>query len=195
MLAQHADAITGVMLAGGRGQRLGGVDKGLQIYRGRTLAAQVLERLQPQVGQIVINANRYREDYANFGHPVIADVITGYAGPLAGLHAALSAATSELVLAVPCDTPDLPLDLASRLLSALNATSSQIAVARVSEKIQPTFCLVRRSALEGLEDFLKSSGRKMSSWQEAQQACFVDFDDQPEAFRNINSPEDLADLA
>jgi molybdenum cofactor guanylyltransferase len=189
------DPITGVMLAGGRGQRLGGVDKGLQIYANRTLAAHVLERLRPQVGQVLISANRNIKQYASFGYPVIADVITGYAGPLAGLHAALAHATSDLVLAVPCDAPALPHDLARRLCDALDSTNATLAVARVEQKAQPTFCLVRRSALDSIERFLANGDRKAGLWLESINARYVDFDDQPEAFRNINSPEDLANIA
>lgn len=186
--------ITGVILAGGRGQRMGGVEKGLQLLQGKPLLTHVLERLQPQVSQVLINANRNAERYAAFGHPVIADLITGYAGPLAGLHAALSAVTSDLVLTVPCDSPSLPHDLASRLIDALNAGSVRVAVASVESKAEPAFCLVHRSALSSLSAYLAAGGRKMGAWQDSVNACRVNFDDQATAFRNINSPDDLAEF-
>ena len=186
--------ITGVILAGGRGQRMGGVDKGLQLLQGAPLIAHVLERLQPQVPQVLINANRNLERYAEFGHPVIADLVADYAGPLAGLHVALSTATSDLVLTVPCDSPFLPRDLASRLLAALNSESVPLAVACVGNKMQPAFCLAHRTALSSLAQYLSDGGRKMAVWQESLNACQVDFQDQAEAFHNINSPDDLAAL-
>ena len=184
--------ITGVILAGGRGQRMGGVDKGLQMLHGKPLVAHVLERLQPQVSRVVINANRNTGQYEKFGHPVIADLVTDYVGPLAGLHAALSAATTDLVLTVPCDSPYLPHDLASRLLAAINIGATQIAVASVDAQTQPVFCLARQHVVASLADYLAAGGRKMNDWQSSLQVRYVDFGDQAEAFRNINSATDLA---
>jgi molybdopterin-guanine dinucleotide biosynthesis protein A len=189
------DQITAVILAGGRGQRMGGADKGLQLLHGKPLIAHVLDRLQPQVRHVLINANRNLERYAQFGHPVIPDLIADYAGPLAGLHAALSEAKSDLVLAVPCDSPFLPLDLASRLLAALNAGSVPLAVACVGSRSQPAFCLTHRVALSNLADYLSAGGHKVAAWQESLNAHQVDFQDRAEAFQNINSPDDLAALA
>ena len=192
MADSRTDQITGVILAGGRGQRMDGVDKGLQMLHGKPLVAHVLERLQPQVSWVVINANRNAGQYEKFGHPVIADLVTDYVGPLAGLHAALSAATTDLVLTVPCDSPYLPHDLASRLLAAINIESTQIAVASVDTQTQPVFCLARRDSLASLADYLAAGGRKMNDWQTSLHARHVDFQDQADAFRNINSPADLA---
>ena len=141
---QPAALITGVILAGGQGTRMGGVDKGLQLHGGKALVRHVAERLTPQVAQLMINANRNEAAYAAFGYPVFADQITGFAGPLAGLHAALSVANTPLVLTAPCDSPGLPLDLVSRLDSALQASHANLAIAKAGGRLHPVFCLCRR---------------------------------------------------
>lgn len=187
-----SEAITGVILAGGLARRMGGVDKGLQSYRGRTLAAQVAERLAPQVASLLINANRSAEAYARLGYPVFADQIPDFAGPLAGLHAALSAAQTPLVLTVPCDSPCLPLDLASRLDAALQAKAAPLAIACAEGRLHPVFCLCRRELLPALESYLLGGGRRVAQWCAEMGAVEVDFSDQPEAFRNFNTLADLA---
>lgn len=137
--------ITGIILAGGLGRRMGGVDKGLQLLDGRPLVRHVAERLAPQVDQLLINANRSQADYAALGYPVLADEIPDFAGPLAGLHAALSAATTAWVVTVPCDSPYLPLDLVSRLQAGLQSSAAGLAVAHVEGRLHPVFCLCRTS--------------------------------------------------
>jgi molybdenum cofactor guanylyltransferase len=184
--------ITGVVLAGGLGRRMGGVDKGLQELRGRPLAAWVIERLAPQVGRLLINANQNGERYAAFGHPVVADAIAGFAGPLAGLHAALSAAKTPFVATAPCDSPFLPMDLVSRLLAALNAEKAAIAVARTGDQPHPVFCLCRCDVLPHLTAYLVAGERKFERWYATLASVEVAFDDQPEAFANINTREELA---
>ena len=184
--------ITGVVLAGGLGRRMGGVDKGLQELRGRPLAAWVIERLAPQVGRLLINANQNGERYAALGHPVVADAIAGFAGPLAGLHAALSAATTPFVATAPCDSPFLPMDLVSRLLAALNAEKAAIAVARTGDQPHPVFCLCRREVLPNLTDYLASGERRFERWYGMLASVQVAFDDEPAAFANINTREELA---
>ena len=109
------NTVTGVVLAGGQGRRMGGVDKGLKILRGKPMVEWVIERIAPQVHEVLINANQNLERYAAFGHRVIPDEIAGYAGPLAGLHRGLTEAANELVATVPCDSPFLPRDLVARL--------------------------------------------------------------------------------
>jgi molybdopterin-guanine dinucleotide biosynthesis protein A len=187
--------ITGVVLAGGLGRRMGGVDKGLQELDGRPLVAHVIERLAPQVGSLLINANRNAERYAAFGHPVIADAIDGFAGPLAGLHAALAAATTPYVATAPCDSPFLPLDLVSRLFAALTANAAQIAVARSGEQSHPVFCLCRRELLSSLTAWLQAGERRFGGWTATLAAVEVAFDDQPTAFENINTRQELARFA
>lgn len=184
-------AITGVVLAGGMGRRMGGVDKGLLELHGRPLAAWVVERLRPQVDQLLINANQNRERYVEFGCPVVADEIPDFAGPLAGLHAALSAATTPLVATAPCDSPFLPDDLVSRLFSALTATGADLAVARTFDQPHPVFCLCRREVLPHLTEFLAAGGRKIDRWYATLKVVEVAFDDEAAAFENINTREEL----
>jgi molybdopterin-guanine dinucleotide biosynthesis protein A len=183
-------AVSGVVLAGGLGRRMGGADKGLVMLDGQPLVAHVLARLVPQVDEILISANRNLERYRAFGHRVLEDRIGGFAGPLAGLHAGLSAASHELVLSVPCDVPGLPADLAVRLARGLGAAGAEAAVARAGGRLHPVFCLCRRELRQGLETFLAGGGRRFLDWLESVDCTVVDFE-QPECFGNINTPEDL----
>jgi molybdopterin-guanine dinucleotide biosynthesis protein A len=186
--------VTGVVLAGGQGSRMGGVDKGLQEFRGKPMAAHVIERLAPQVGEILINANRNPEAYAAFGHRVIADEIAGFAGPLAGFERGLAHALSPLVVTVPCDSPFLPHDLVSRLRAALEARDAQLAVAKTGDQAHPVFCLMRRDVLDSLRAFLASGQRKIDRWYSTLGVVEVAFDDEADAFLNINTREELKDL-
>ena len=183
--------ITGAVLAGGLGRRMGGVDKGLQLLNGRPLVGHVVERLAPQVDELLINANQNGERYAAFGHRVVPDEIPDFAGPLAGLHAALSAAAHPLVATAPCDSPFLPADLISRLFSALTATGADLAVARTFDQPHPVFCLCKRDVLPHLTEFLASGGRKIDRWYATLKVVEVAFDDEADAFENINTREEL----
>ena len=185
------EKITGVILAGGLGRRMGGIDKGLQELRGRPMVHWVVERLAPQVDELLINANQNGERYATFGHRVVPDQIPDFAGPLAGLHAALSAAAHPLVATAPCDSPFLPADLVSRLFSALTATNADLAVARTFDQPHPVFCLCKRVVLPHLTDFLAGGGRKVDRWYATLNVVEVAFDDEAEAFANINTREEL----
>jgi len=182
----------GVILAGGLGRRMGGVDKGLRPLRGKPMVQWVLERFAPQVAEVKVNANQHVEDYAAFGCPVIPDRIGGFAGPLAGLHAALSATSLPLVATVPCDSPFLPDDLVARLTRELLVRQADLAVARTLEQTHPVFCVCRRSVLPHLSAFLDGGGRKIDRWYQTLSTVEVNFDDQVEAFSNINTPEELA---
>ena len=184
--------ITGVILAGGLGRRMGGVDKGMQRLDGRPMVAWVIERLAPQVGELLINANQNPESYASFGHRVVADRISGFAGPLAGLHAALSAASHPLVATAPCDSPFLPNDLVAQLHAALLASNAELAMARTGDQVHPVFCLCQRALLPHLSNFLESGERKFLLWCSTLKTVEVAFDDVAEAFENINTPADLA---
>jgi molybdenum cofactor guanylyltransferase len=188
-------AITGLILAGGQGRRMGGVDKGLQPLRGRPMLAWVLERLAPQVGEIIINANQNVEQYREFGHPVVADNARetdgGFAGPLAGLQAGMQAAQHDLVLTVPCDSPFLPADLAERLQRALEAQGADLAVAKTGKQAHPVFALCRRALLPHLSEFLSHGGRKIDFWYASLKVVEVGFDDEADAFSNINTPDEL----
>lgn len=183
--------ITGLVLAGGLGRRMGGIDKGLVEFDGRPMVAHVIERLLPQVDALLINANQNAETYAAFGHPVVPDRIAGFAGPLAGLHAGLVASTTPLLVSVPCDSPFLPLDLVKRLRSALEAEHAQLAVAKTGDQAHPVFSLVRRDVQDDLTVFLDSGGRKIDAWYARLAAVEVSFDDESAAFANINTREEL----
>src|SRR5450759_2294216 len=184
--------ITGLILAGGQGRRMGGVDKGLQIFRGKRLVDHVYERLAPQVGGIIINANQNHDAYKTFGVRVVSDAIGNFAGPLAGLHAGLSVSRRPYLATVPCDSPFVPEDLVERLMARLNESGAELAVAKTGDQPHPVFCLARRSVLEHLTNFLKGGGRKIDAWYASLDVVEVNFDEQAEAFRNINTREELA---
>lgn len=190
--ASNDEPITGVILAGGQGKRMGGVDKGLQDLHGRPMVQWVIDRLAPQVAYLLINANRNLERYAEFGYPVIADVIPDYAGPLAGIQMALTHATTPLVAIVPCDSPSLPGDLVARLARALQENGADLAVARTIERTQPVFCLTRRSLLPQLNDYLACGNRQVIGWHALLKTCDVLFDGSTGAFSNLNTVQALA---
>jgi molybdopterin-guanine dinucleotide biosynthesis protein A len=183
--------ITGVILAGGQGRRMGTVDKGLRELRGKAMAAWVIERFAPQVDEVLINANQNLDVYARFGYRVIPDEIGGFAGPLAGLQRGLSEASHPLVATSPCDTPFLPVDLVARLHAALEADVAQLAVARTGDQPHPVFCICRRDVLPHLTAFLQQGGRKIDAWYATLKVVEVAFDDQTRAFSNINTQAEL----
>jgi molybdopterin-guanine dinucleotide biosynthesis protein A len=187
--------ITGLVLAGGQGRRMGNVDKGFVELAGRPLVAHIIDRLVPQVATLVINANRSAERYAAFGYPVVADAIGGFAGPLAGLHAGLATAATPFVATSPCDSPFLPADLVVRLSAAFDARPIDIAVARTFDQPHPVFALVRRSVLPHLAQFLDGGGRTIDAWYASLAVAEVSFDDEADAFRNINTPAELVQSA
>jgi len=181
--------ISGIVLAGGLGRRMGGVDKGLQPLRGKAMVEHVLARLAPQVDDIVINANQNLERYGALGHRVVSDRVGGFAGPLAGLHAGLEAISHPLAVTVPCDSPFLPSDLVARLQQHLGG--NDLAVAKTGAQPHPVFALVRRSVAGNLEAFLEAGGRKIDAWYASLRVVEVAFDDEADAFRNINTLEEL----
>jgi molybdopterin-guanine dinucleotide biosynthesis protein A len=185
-------SVTGLILAGGKGSRMGGVDKGLQAFRGKRLVDHVYERLAPQVGGIIINANQNHEEYRTLGVRVVSDAIGGYAGPLAGLHAGLSISKRPFLASVPCDSPFLPADLIERLYQRLDESGAELAVAKTGDQPHPVFSLMRRGVLDHLADFLKGGGRKIDAWYATLNAVEVGFDDEAEAFSNFNTLEELA---
>ena len=194
--------ITGVILAGGRGSRMGGVDKGLQNFNGMPLALATLLRLQPQVGELMINANRNLSAYESFGVPVWPDVLPDYAGPLAGFLTALEHCETPWLATVPCDTPLFPLDLVERLAQAAEDQDAQIAMASAREddgplRPQPVFCLLRVELLESLVRFTQGGGRKIDGWTALHTTVVVPFDkpgDPPRAFFNANTLAELHNL-
>lgn len=186
--------VTGVILAGGQGSRMGGVDKGLQDFRGKPMVAHVVERLAPQVDEILVNANRNADAYGGFGYRVIADEIAGFAGPLAGFERGLAHASRPLLVTVPCDSPFLPEALVSRMREALEREAAQLAVAKTGNQAHPVFSLMRREVHPSLRDFLASGQRKIDKWYASLRVVEVPFDDVPEAFVNINTREELQSL-
>ena len=186
------DDVTGVVLAGGLGRRMGGVDKGLVELDGRPMVAHVIDRLAPQVGALVVNANQNADRYAELGVAVVPDAIGGFAGPLAGLHAGLAHARTRHVVTVPCDSPFLPRDLVARLGAALESSKAQLAVARTFDQPHPVFALVGTDVLPDLSAFLGRGGRKIDAWYGGLAVVEVPFDDCADAFRNINTRDELA---
>ena len=191
------DRITGLVLAGGRGSRMGGADKGLQTHLGMPLALHALLKLQRQVGQAMINANRNLAAYESMGVPVWPDPIADYPGPLAGLLAGLEHCETPWLVTVPCDTPAFPDDLVERLAAAAVANDAQIAIAatREDERVQahPVFCLVEAGLSESLIDYLQAGERKVGRWIARHRAVEVLFDD-PAAFFNANTTDELRSL-
>jgi molybdopterin-guanine dinucleotide biosynthesis protein A len=198
--------ITGWVLAGGQGSRMGGVDKGLQLFQGQALALTAAKRLEPQVHVVKLNANRHLPDYANWGYEVYADSLSGFAGPLAGMLTGFQQCDTEWLLTVPCDSPFFPLDLAQRLGMAVGTEASVIAMAWAAEtglkgetvcRPQPVFCLLHHSLQTSLNDFLRSGGRKIDAWTSLHAVARMDFTlphDSRHAFANANTWQDLQDL-
>jgi len=198
--------ITGLLLAGGRGSRMGGVDKGLQNFNGEPLAMHAVRRLGSQVGKVMINANRNFAAYEGFGVSVWADSLPDYPGPLAGFLTGLEHCATPFLLTVPCDTPLFPLDLAARLSEALTADDAEIAMVSAPEakdgatlvmRPQPVFCLLRTHLRESLLRFTEAGGRKVQAWTAQHRTVLVPFDrpgDAPDAFFNANTLAELQAL-
>jgi molybdenum cofactor guanylyltransferase len=185
--------ITGAILAGGRGRRLGGVDKGLVRLFDRPLIEYVIAALRPQVSSLLISANRNRDVYASYGYPVIADVTGDCDGPLAGILSVLRAATTPCILITPCDSPSIPSDLARRLAEALVRDNAVASVVVLDGQWQPVVALLRSTLASDLEKYLQQGGRRTGEWLRRHRAAQVDFSDETEAFVNINTPQDLQD--
>jgi len=185
------EPVAGLILAGGRARRMGGQDKGLTPLAGKPMIERVLERIRPQVDDVVISANRNEERYARYGHRVIGDVLGDYSGPLAGMLSALLAVRQPWLAVVPCDSPLLPEDVVERLLRSALAESAELAVAHDGQRLQPVFALLHRSLLEPLRAYLEAGGHKVDAWYAQQRMVTTDLSDHPEAFSNINTPEDL----
>jgi molybdopterin-guanine dinucleotide biosynthesis protein A len=198
--------ITGLILAGGRGSRMGGVDKGLQNFNGMPMALHTLMRLQLQVGQVMINANRNLAAYEAFGVEVWPDVLADYPGPLAGFLTGLERCETPYLVTVPCDSPRFPLDLVARLAAALEREGAEIAMAAAPEtdergqtavRTQPVFCLLRVELLESLTRFIQGGGRKIDAWTAQHPTVVVPFNepgDDPLAFANANTLAELQQL-
>ncbi|MEZ5583204.1 MAG: molybdenum cofactor guanylyltransferase MobA [Candidatus Competibacteraceae bacterium] len=185
---------TGVVLAGGRAQRMGGQDKGLLLLAGQPMVAHVIRLLRPQVGELLINANRHAPAYRQLGCAVVSDANDHFLGPLAGMLAALRATTNPYVLSAPCDSPLLPADYARRMHAALQQQHAELCVAHDGHRLQPVFALLSQSLGDSLSAYLEAGERKIDRWFARHRMATVDFADHPEMFRNINTPEELAAL-
>ena len=190
--------ITGLILAGGRGSRMGGVDKGLQNHHGMPLAMHAMLRLAPQVGQILINANRNLGAYESMGVPVWPDTLADYAGPLAGFLTGLERCETRYLVTVPCDSPLFPTDLVARLAQALDADDAEIAMAATRDdsgalQVQPVFCLMKTELIESLVRFTQGGQRKIDKWTALHRCVEVPFDDAL-AFANANTADELKAL-
>jgi len=183
--------ITGGVLAGGRGRRMQGRDKGLLLYQGQPLIEQVLARLQPQVGTVLISANRHPGRYAQYGWPVFADAQPGFHGPLAGIAQLLARVETPFLLTVPCDTIGFPESLADTLLARQRATNADLVVAHDGEQAQYLFALYRRELASSAQHALSAGERAVWRWQATLHRIEVTFADAQQAFRNFNCPADL----
>lgn len=193
-MTSNKNNITAVILAGGKGSRLGGQDKGLVDYNGKPLIEHVLERISPQVGTVLINANRNVDTYKQYGFPVINDDLSDFQGPLAGFASAMRASTTSHILTLPCDGPLLPLDLASRMLKKLSEKAGSIVVAHDGKRLQPVHALIPITLLESLEYFLANGDRKIDLWYAEHLVTLANFSDNPKVFSNINTEEQRQEM-
>jgi molybdenum cofactor guanylyltransferase len=182
--------ITSVILAGGQGRRMGGQDKGLIEINGRVLVAILIDQLEPQVSNILINANRNRERYQGFGYPVVSDQLDDYQGPLAGFACAMNVVDTDFILTLPCDGPLLAADYVARFIASQAQTGASICVADDGKRLQPVHALIRVDLLPGLNEFLNSGDRKIDRWYAIHDFVHTDFSDRADMFRNINTPSD-----
>jgi len=180
--------ITAVILAGGRGSRMGGLDKGLVTYQKKKLIEHVLDAISPQVGQIIINANRNQPEYESYGYPVINDELSDFQGPLAGFYSAMNKSTTDYIVTLPCDGPNLPNDLVERLSQQVK-NENTIAVAYDGRRMQPVYALIPIKLKESLNDFLQNGDRKIDLWYAQHNTQLVDFSDKDDAFFNIDTEE------
>ena len=184
------DQITAVILAGGQARRMGGQDKGLVELNGRPMIEHIIDALKPQVDRIVISANRNIERYQRYGFPVIKDIMGDYFGPLAGMASAAQASESPWLLTVPCDSPFVPAELAATLYHAVEANQAEISVAHDGDRMQPVFALLQRDLLPSLLAYLEDGGRKIDTWYAQHRLALADFSQWPDAFLNINTPDE-----
>ncbi len=187
-------AITGVILAGGRSRRMGGEDKGLLEIDGRPMIEHVIASLEGQVGRLLINANRNLDEYRRFGHPVIPDIMGEFYGPLVGMASALQATDTEYLLTLPCDSPLVPDNLAEILYSALHSHQAEISVAHDGVRMQPVFALLRRDLLPDMLAYLEAGGRKIDTWYAQHRLVIADFSDRADNFFNVNTDQERRTL-
>lgn len=184
-------SITAVILAGGRGQRFEGLDKGLIEYKQCPIIEHVINAITPQVDDVMINANRSEETYASYGYPVVNDELSGFQGPLAGFSTAMQHAANAYVLTLPCDGPFISADYVERMVTALVDTRADLAVAHDGHRMQPVHALLPTSLLGSLKQYLDNGGRKIDRWYLEHNTALVDFSDSSNIFQNVNTREEL----
>ncbi len=194
MTNSKIDSVTAVILAGGRGRRFEGRDKGLIGYKNCPIIEHVIKAISPQVTDIMINANRSEDVYAAYGYPVINDDLSGFQGPLAGFSTAMQHATNTHILTLPCDGPFISSNYVGRMIAALAPGSADLAVAHDGERMQPVHALIPRKLIDSLRAFMDKGERKIDRWYAQHEVVLVDFADSPEIFKNINTLEELQAL-
>lgn len=183
--------VTGVILAGGQARRMEGQDKGLVLLKNKPMIEYVIDILKPQVGTLLINANRNHEQYEKYGFNIVSDELSGYCGPLAGMASALNKIKTPYMLTAPCDTPFIPNDLAKRLLISLESENADISVAHNGERMQPVFCLMKKELMPSMNDFLSQGERKIDKWFNQHALAIANFSDIPQNFDNLNTLEEI----
>jgi len=189
-IAIPVDDITAVILAGGKARRMDGVDKGLLTLHGRTMVDYIIDALQPQAGNLIINANRNPEQYGSYGVPVVADILADYPGPLAGIATGMHTTNKPYIVTAPCDSPLIPDTLVETLYRSLDDEQADISVAHDGTRLQPVFALLRCELLPALLAYLDEGGRRADTWYSQQRLAIADFSDTPDIFLNLNTPED-----
>lgn len=183
--------ITGVILAGGQARRMEGQDKGLVLLNNKPMIEYVIDILNPQVGKLLLNANRNHDKYSEYGFDIISDELSGYCGPLAGMASSLNKTDTPYMLTAPCDSPFIPDDLVQRLATALENEKADISVAHNGERMQPVFCLMKKELMSSMNTFLKNGERKIDKWFNQHTLAIADFSDIPKTFDNLNTIEDI----
>jgi len=183
--------VTGVILAGGQARRMGGQDKGLVMLNGKPMIEIIIDAFKPQTSRLLINANRNHDHYLKYGFDIVADELSGFCGPLAGMASALQTIDTDYLVTAPCDSPFIPHDLVQRLADALDNKSAEISVAHDGQRIQPVFCMLNKSVLQSLKNYLAAGDRKIDRWFKQHDFAIADFSDKPETFDNINTHEDI----
>ncbi len=183
--------VTGVVLAGGQARRMEGQDKGLVLLNNKPMIEYVIEALKPQVGSLLINANRNHDKYSEYGFDIVSDELSGYHGPLAGMASSLNKINTPYMLTAPCDSPFIPDDLAQRLMTSLETENADISVAHNGERMQPVFCLMKKELMSSMNNFLSQGERKIDKWFNQHALAIADFSDIPKTFDNLNTIEDI----
>ena len=188
------DEITAVILAGGRGERMGGMDKGMLILHEKPLVQHVIDAIEPHVQEILINANRHVDYYSRLGYPVVEDILGDYFGPLVGMATGMQSAATPLLVSVPCDSPFIPSQLVATLYRALSESGAEISIAHDGTRLQPVYALLRCQLLPDLLAYLNDGGRKIDTWYGQHHMVTADFSAEADVFLNLNTPEDRQQL-